>query len=101
MAICHFKFVRMPLLSINQTKKSFRDCRLNKTENIQMLTALVLQLIQCVVVLPDRLALKTAPTKGAGAKAANGEVSAGGEDPEAEIDRDVLVNQRSECYNLY
>ncbi len=94
--MCHLNLFEGPLLSINQTKSSLRDCRLNKTENIQMLTALVLQLIQCVVVLPDRLALKTAPTKGAGSKAANGEVSAGGEDPEAEIDRDVLVNQRSE-----
>jgi hypothetical protein len=94
-----FEGPALPYRSIKP--KSFLGCRLNKTENIQMLTALVLQLIQCVVVLPDRLALKTAPTKGAGAKAANGEVSAGGEDPEAEIDRDVLVNQRSERYKLY
>ncbi|CAG9855417.1 unnamed protein product [Phyllotreta striolata] len=35
------------------TKRSKRTYRLNSEENIQMLTALVLQLIQCVAALPD------------------------------------------------
>ncbi|KAF4533148.1 hypothetical protein B566_EDAN001690 [Ephemera danica] len=37
------------------TKRSLRSYRLSSEENIQMLTALVLQLMQCVVALPDRL----------------------------------------------
>nr|CAD7197517.1 unnamed protein product [Timema douglasi] len=41
------------------TKRSLRTYRLNSEEYIQMLTALVLQLIQCVVYLPDRLQLET------------------------------------------
>ena len=36
------------------SKRSLRSYRLNSEEYIQMLTALVLQLIQCVVVLPER-----------------------------------------------
>ncbi|XP_044256313.1 nipped-B-like protein [Tribolium madens] len=40
------------------TKRSLRTYRLNSEEHIQMLTALVLQLIQCVVALPDNLANK-------------------------------------------
>merc|ERR1712098_1001277 len=36
-----------------QTKRSLRTFRLNREENIQMLTALVMQLIQCVVSLPE------------------------------------------------
>ncbi|XP_059489671.1 nipped-B-like protein isoform X2 [Neocloeon triangulifer] len=36
-------------------KRSLRSYRLKNQDCIQMLTALVLQLIQCVVVLPDRL----------------------------------------------
>lgn len=35
------------------TKRSLRTYRLNSEEQIQMLTALVLQLIQCVVALPN------------------------------------------------
>merc|ERR1712130_1049771 len=38
-----------------QTKRSLRTFRLNREENIQMLTALVMQLIQCVVSLPESL----------------------------------------------
>lgn len=38
------------------SKRSLRTYRLNSDENIQMLTALVLQLIQCVVELPEELA---------------------------------------------
>ncbi|GJQ68548.1 putative sister chromatid cohesion C-terminus, partial [Trypoxylus dichotomus] len=40
------------------TKRSLRTYRLNSEECIQMLTALVLQLIQCVVALPESLANK-------------------------------------------
>ena len=38
------------------SKRSLRSYRLSRNENIQMLTALVLQLIQCVVELPSKLA---------------------------------------------
>ncbi|XP_015608348.1 nipped-B-like protein B [Cephus cinctus] len=38
------------------SKRSLRTYRLNSEDHIQMLTALVLQLIQCVVVLPDSIA---------------------------------------------
>lgn len=41
------------------TKRSLRTYRLNSEEHIQMLTALVLQLIQCVVALPDNLTVDT------------------------------------------
>ncbi|XP_029051204.1 nipped-B-like protein isoform X1 [Osmia bicornis bicornis] len=37
------------------SKRSLRTYRLNSEDHIQMLTALVLQLIQCVVVLPDNV----------------------------------------------
>ena len=68
-----------------------------------MLTALVLQLIQCVIVLPEHMARKKEPVKGsAAAKGGNKEAAAkeNGEnedpirDPEIGMDRDVLVNQR-------
>ncbi|KAG8234266.1 hypothetical protein J437_LFUL006511 [Ladona fulva] len=39
------------------SKRSLRTYRLSSEENIQMLTALVLQLIQCVVSLPEKLVL--------------------------------------------
>ena len=39
------------------SKRSLRTYRLNMATHIQMLTALVLQLIQCVVVLPRKMAL--------------------------------------------
>merc|ERR1712126_605452 len=38
------------------SKRSLRTYRLDQENHIQMLTALVLQLIQCVVTLPKRLA---------------------------------------------
>ena len=40
------------------SKRSLRTYRLNSETYIQMLTALVLQLIQCVVTLPKKLAIK-------------------------------------------
>jgi hypothetical protein len=71
-----------------------------------MLTALVLQLIQCVVVLPERLGRKQASntskeikkeggsssSKGGGKE--NGEELPPEEDADAGVDRDVLVSQR-------
>lgn len=44
------------------SKRSLRSYRLNSEEYIQMLTALVLQLIQCMVVLPSNLDLKQSAT---------------------------------------
>ncbi|XP_077287915.1 nipped-B cohesin loading factor isoform X2 [Arctopsyche grandis] len=51
---------------IPSTKRNLRSYRLNSEQHIQMLTALVLQLIQCVVVLPDTLdkSDKDKPEKG-------------------------------------
>lgn len=40
---------------IPSTKRNLRSYRLNSEQHIQMLTALVLQLIQCVVILPENL----------------------------------------------
>ncbi len=37
------------------SKRSLRSFRLSADQHIQMLTALVLQLIQCVLCLPDKL----------------------------------------------
>jgi hypothetical protein len=77
--------------------------RLSKSGQIQMLTALVLQLIQCVVVLPERLGRKqtarsskemkkeTSSSKG---KENGEEAPPAEEDAEAGVDRDVLVSQR-------
>ncbi|XP_012262390.2 nipped-B-like protein [Athalia rosae] len=45
------------------SKRSLRTYRLNSEDHIQMLTALVLQLIQCVVVLPDSLAPRDKQSK--------------------------------------
>ena len=74
-----------------------------------MLTALVLQLIQCVVVLPDRLGSIVKTTKQTGKdtkkdvkkeanKAKDNKESGEGveeqNDPEASMDRDVVVNLR-------
>ncbi|XP_057671189.1 nipped-B-like protein B [Diorhabda carinulata] len=45
------------------TKRSLRTYRINSEEHIQMLTALVLQLIQCVVALPDNFLPKESKDK--------------------------------------
>ncbi|KAF0287117.1 Nipped-B-like protein [Amphibalanus amphitrite] len=74
------------------SKRSLRTYKLNSSGpgeadvHIQMLTALVLQLIQCVVVLPNYLA-KTAV-------APAGDQEHGDEEKEIEIDRDVLIMDR-------
>ncbi len=72
------------------SKRSLRSFQLNPTTHIQMLTALVLQLIQCVVVLPKRLADPN--QKNAKKKEEEEEVIELDNDPS--VDRDVLVNDK-------
>ncbi|XP_042215621.1 nipped-B-like protein isoform X2 [Homarus americanus] len=82
------------------SKRSLRTYRLNSDENIQMLTALVLQLIQCVVELPEQLA------QVAGCKSASEGDSQNSKDSkdakvveekkDLNMDRDVLVCTRYE-----
>lgn len=82
------------------SKRSLRTYRLNSDENVQMLTALVLQLIQCVVELPEELAQST------GSKSASESVnSQNPKDKDAKVsearkeptvDREVLVCNRYE-----
>lgn len=83
------------------SKRSLRTYRLNSDENVQMLTALVLQLIQCVVELPEELA------QSRGSKSATSE-SVNSQNPkdrdakvpearkESTMDREVLVCSRYE-----
>ena len=75
-----------------QTKRSLRTFRLNKEENIQMLTALVMQLIQCVVTMPESIGRKKDEKKKPSQE--NNGVEAE-EEEEPILDRDVHVN------NLY
>ena len=77
-----------------QTKRSLRTYRLNRTDNVQMLTALVMQLIQCVAVLPEKLAKK----KGKNKNKEEEKTQENGEEGEGElvVDRDVLVNNNYE-----
>ena len=72
-----------------QTKRSLRTYRLTKDDNIQMLTALVMRLIQCVVTLPESMGRSKKDKK---KKKHEDEVK---EEEEVIIDRDVHVN------NLY
>ena len=77
-----------------QTKRSLRTFHLNRDENIQMLTALVMQLIQCVVTLPESLGKPKNEKKKK--KPSGDEYNRPGDDEEEVIlDRDVHVN------NLY
>ena len=71
------------------SKRSLRSYRLNSTTYIQMLTALVLQLIQCVVILPRKLATKD---DGKNAKKKDEEVVE--LDSANELDRDVLIDSK-------
>jgi hypothetical protein len=71
------------------SKRSLRSYRLNSEEHIQMLTALVLQLIQCVVVLPERFQVE-------GTEKAQNE----GKENEEE-NKDKLVNVGVVCILLY
>ena len=71
------------------SKRSLRTYRLGPDTHIQMLTALVLQLIQCVVTLPKKLALKgenILPTS------RDNEEDDG--DDSSEVDRDVLIDKK-------
>ena len=77
------------------SKRSLRTYRLNSEEQIQMLTALVLQLIQCVVVLPEQLQdqlnastkVKEEQTKSKQSK----EEDSKKEEAVTNLDRDVLI----------
>jgi len=77
------------------SKHSLRTFRLGRDRHIQMLTALVLQLIQCVVHLPDRLASNK---RDKGSKKEKILDEDGNEiiDPESSMDRDVLINTKYE-----
>lgn len=46
------------------SKRGLRTFRLNAEQHIQMLTALVLQLIQCVLALPEKLGVAEKPVQG-------------------------------------
>lgn len=74
------------------SKRSLRSYRLGPTTYIQMLTALVLQLIQCVVCLPRKLALKNANELKNKAKDEDIMES----DAQPVVDRDVLINNKYE-----
>ncbi|XP_076056049.1 nipped-B-like protein A isoform X2 [Oratosquilla oratoria] len=94
------------------SKRSLRTYRLNSDENIQMLTALVLQLIQCMVELPEELGKsKGSQTKSAseseGARESKDskdskdskeskEVKSEGNKLNLNMDRDVLVCNKYE-----
>ena len=79
------------------TKWSLRTYRLNRTENIQRPTALVMQLIQCVATLSEKM---SKGKKGEGKEEPveeKPEVGLGGEEHEEVImDHDVLVNKNYE-----
>jgi len=46
------------------SKRGLRTFRLNVEQHIQMLTSLVLQLIQCVLALPEKLGVVEKPIQG-------------------------------------
>ncbi|XP_042884604.1 nipped-B-like protein isoform X2 [Penaeus japonicus] len=82
------------------SKRSLRTYRLNSDENIQMLTALVLQLIQCVVELPEELAQDNKYKSASDGDTQNSKDSKDSKvevkKPELNMDRDVLVCNRYE-----
>lgn len=77
------------------SKRSLRTYRLSSDEHIQMLTALVLQLIQCVVVLPEKLQdqLNLKVKEELQAKSKQGQVKEEEKKEEivSNLDRDVLI----------
>jgi len=80
-----------------QTKRSLRTYRLNRNENVQMLTALVMQLIQCVAVLPEKLAKGKGKDKKSKKEKEEDDVKNPDDDSEElVVDRDVLVNNNYE-----
>ena len=76
------------------SKRSLRTYRLNSDTHIQMLTALVLQLIQCVVTLPKKLAIKDGKTPIIKSKTNGEQEDAEEEEIGGEVDRDVLINNK-------
>lgn len=85
------------------SKRSLRTYRLNSDESIQMLTALVLQLIQCVVELPEELAQNGSSSSGKSeSDRDHSQNSKDSKDAkvdnkkEVHMDRDVLVSTRYE-----
>ncbi|KAK4306344.1 hypothetical protein Pmani_021828 [Petrolisthes manimaculis] len=82
------------------SKRSLRTYRLNSDESIQMLTALVLQLIQCVVELPEELSQNSSSSgKSDSNHSQNSKDSKDAkvnEKKEVRMDRDVLVSTRYE-----
>lgn len=68
------------------TKRNLRSYKLDTDADIQMLTALVLQLIQCVVVLPDKLMEPDADTKKINSDSTN--------EIKLTVDKDVFVQQK-------
>ncbi|KAA0199078.1 hypothetical protein HAZT_HAZT003387, partial [Hyalella azteca] len=80
------------------SKRSLRTYRLNSDENIQMLTALVLQLIQCVVDLPDHLSTDAARKKKPAIEEASSPDKQRKENETGSraMDRDVLISTRYE-----
>ena len=73
------------------SKRSLRTYRLSAETHIQMLTALVLQLIQCVVTLPKKLALKGENILPSSKDKEDDDVDI------ATVDRDVLIDQKFEA----
>ncbi|XP_050736968.1 nipped-B-like protein isoform X1 [Eriocheir sinensis] len=82
------------------SKRSLRTYRLNSDENVQMLTALVLQLIQCVVELPEELAQSTGRKSASESVNSQNPKDKDAKVPEARkeltVDREVLVCNRYE-----
>ncbi|PNF24471.1 Nipped-B-like protein [Cryptotermes secundus] len=74
------------------SKRSLRSYRLNSEEHIQMLTALVLQLIQCVVVLPERFQAEGSEKSQNDGKENEEEKK----DKLVNVDRDVLIISKYE-----
>lgn len=75
-----------------QTKRSLRTFRLNRDENIQMLTALVMRLIQCVVTLPESMGKSKKDKK----KKKHSE-----DDDKPEVEEDVIIDRDVHVNNLY
>ena len=81
------------------SKRSLRTYRLSSEDHIQMLTALVLQLIQCVVVLPESIVQEKSPRKD---KSKDKNKNRDDEDDEekdkkpSQVDADVLIINRYE-----
>ena len=73
-----------------QTKRSLRTYRLTKDDNIQMLTALVMRLIQCVVTLPDSMGRSKKDKK-----------KKKHEDDVKEVEEEVIIDRDVHVNNLY